>query len=264
MKKLSVLFICALLLCGCSSKSAPQQNEEPTVETVKEINTEELSEELIECYIAGSFVATVRHLIPDYCFDGTTLTTAVVTLFQDGPIAIYVGEEIASELTEGERYVFTVKDNHVRTVTKEDFELGYVDVRDAVIMKNVRIDSVRPAEEYEAGLDTCWLEYTGKNGETVPTEKIKAYIKPNDEHIDVIKTDDVSQERSYTINGETSFTFIDTSNLFVNENSSDKTYTTSKYSEFLTHIKTLENPSEKQYSLEVKKGRIISIYEINQ
>jgi len=155
MKKVLIFALTlSLLLIGCSA-SEESKTPQPTYN--------QTAEETIDCYITGSFVATLRHLIPDYCLDGTTLTTAVVTLFQDGPIAIYVGEEIASEMTEGERYVFYVKDDTIRTISEEEFETGSieggVDVRDAMIMKNVRVESVRLAEEHEAGLDTCWLKY---------------------------------------------------------------------------------------------------------
>jgi len=159
MKKVLIFALTlSLLLIGCSA-SEESKTPQPTYNQT----AEETVEETIDCYITGSFVATLRHLIPDYCLDGTTLTTAVVTLFQDGPIAIYVGEEIASEMTEGERYVFYVKDDTIRTISEEEFETGSieggVDVRDAMIMKNVRVESVRLAEEHEAGLDTCWLKY---------------------------------------------------------------------------------------------------------
>lgn len=159
MKRILVLLLSVMVLfCGCTAENTVGETPDSS-----EVIIEETAEEMIDCHITGSFAATVRHLIPDYCGDQTTITTAVITLFQDVPIAIYVGEEIASRLCEGEAYVFTVNDNQERSITQEEFELksieGGVDVRDAMIMKNVSVESVRLAEEGETGLSSNHLRY---------------------------------------------------------------------------------------------------------
>lgn len=52
------------------------------------------------CTIGGSFTATVRDVIPDYCLDDTTPLVAVVTEFQSQPFTVYVGEELGKKLLE--------------------------------------------------------------------------------------------------------------------------------------------------------------------
>lgn len=117
----------------------------------------------VNVMLTGNFVATVRHLIPDYCLDNTTKTVAVVTFFQDGPFAIYVGDELASELEEGVSYYFEIEDMEIGEITKEQFEGGPYMVVESLLKNNhTKFKTVRPSKEDECGLDSVHLKYIEK------------------------------------------------------------------------------------------------------
>lgn len=63
--------------------------------------------------IRGSFTAMVRDVIPDYVSDDTTPQVAVVTLFQEEPFTVYVGEENGRMLEAGQIYTFEVAETKV-------------------------------------------------------------------------------------------------------------------------------------------------------
>lgn len=106
--------------------------------------------------VTGSATLTVRKLLPDYVLDETTMQCAVVTKFQDTPYIIDVGEDIVSELQEGETYVFEIEDTEVdKNFVMQDGAL----VEKAVFTNYpVKIKSVRKADENEIGLASKQLE----------------------------------------------------------------------------------------------------------
>lgn len=109
--------------------------------------------------ISGSFTATVRDVIPDYCYDNTTLSVAVVTCYQDGPFALFVGEELAATLKVGEIYVFEIQEKTVQGITEALYDH---DPKAAVPHFNLRISSVRLAEEGDYGVISSHLTYEAK------------------------------------------------------------------------------------------------------
>lgn len=110
--------------------------------------------------ISGYFAVIVREIIPDYCLDDVTPTVAVVTLFQQEPFTVYVGEEIASQLEIGKQYIFNIREKNIGEITKEEFEKPYIEPVIALNKYNLIIDSVRLADEGEWGLDSVFLEYS--------------------------------------------------------------------------------------------------------
>lgn len=117
------------------------------------------SGDLVHMKLTGSFAVTVRELIPDYCLDDVTPTVAVVTCFQDAPFTLYVGEEMASQMTVGERYVFEIEETDLGEIPR-DMPERYPASPEAVIsMFHVKIANIRPAEDEEWGLDSIRLAY---------------------------------------------------------------------------------------------------------
>ena len=76
-KKCLLLLLAVLLLCSCGVQDTPAPDPQPAPAE--------------SCTIGGSFTATVRDVIPDYCLDDTTPLVAVVTEFQSQPFTVYVG-----------------------------------------------------------------------------------------------------------------------------------------------------------------------------
>ena len=87
-----IVLICIWGLIGCNKK---------TVEDVQTINN--------TVTVSGSFIVSVREVIPDYCLDNITPNVAIVTEFQSYPFTLHVGEKIARQLNAGETYVFTIE-----------------------------------------------------------------------------------------------------------------------------------------------------------
>ena len=81
--------------------------------------------------MGGTFAATVRELMPDYCLDTTTPRVAVVTRFQLSPFILPVGE-LAPELTVGETYLFTVTSPGDVEVDPARYQAGSLPVEEAV------------------------------------------------------------------------------------------------------------------------------------
>ena len=141
MKKYTVLLltlICISTLSGCGKS---------------------ISKENVQTKITGDFVVMVRDIIPDYCLDNITPTVAVVTLFQDGPFTIYVGEEMASQLEKNELYKFTIEEQEIGMIDKESFDKDYLDPKSVLPLYNLKIKSIEKAPDEEAGLDSIHLIY---------------------------------------------------------------------------------------------------------
>ena len=114
--------------------------------------------------ISGSFTAMVRDVIPDYCLDDTTPQVAVVTLFQDAPFALYVGEELGAELEVGTAYVFEIEEKTVQGISPETLAALYAgDPAAAVPLFHLRVSGVRPAGEGEYGLEDSQLTFKAAN-----------------------------------------------------------------------------------------------------
>lgn len=141
MKKYTVLLItliCISTLIGCG-KSTSNEKE--------------------QAKITGDFVVIVRDIIPDYCLDNTTPTVAVVTLFQDSPFTIYVGEEMASQLEINEFYSFKIEEQEIGKIDKESFDKDDLDPRSALPLYNLKIKSIEKVTVDEYGLDSINLIY---------------------------------------------------------------------------------------------------------
>lgn len=128
--------------------------EDDSVQEYAEENTAEQTESKTQ--ISGSFTATVRDIIPDYVLDDTTPLMGVLTLFQDTPFTVYLGENLVSKVEIGETYVFTIE-----TVSVEDSvdEVMSMSVPSLFYTYGLKIVDVRPAEESETGLDSLGLSF---------------------------------------------------------------------------------------------------------
>ena len=120
-KKCLLLLLAVLLLCSCGVQDTPAPDPQPAPAE--------------SCTISGSFTATVRDVIPDYCLDDTTPLVAVVTEFQSRPFTVYVGEELGKKLLE-------VQKLSTASLLREF---------------NLQITDCRPAEDGELGLESLHL-----------------------------------------------------------------------------------------------------------
>ena len=102
--------------------------------------------------LTGSFVATIRMLIPNYTLDDTTPRCAVVTLFQDSPFIIPLNEHLIDGLEIGRSYVFTIQDQEV-TVPYQEWLEDPVSPEVALALYPLSYDSIRPAEEGGGGIN---------------------------------------------------------------------------------------------------------------
>ena len=132
-----------LLLCSCGVQDTPAPDPQPAPAE--------------SCTISGSFTATVRDVIPDYCLDDTTPLVAVVTEFQSQPFTVYVGEELGKKLLEeqnGQPLVFTVTP---LTVDRSREEVQKLSTASLLREFNLQITDCRPAEDGELGLESLHL-----------------------------------------------------------------------------------------------------------
>ncbi len=103
--------------------------------------------------IRGSFTAMVRDVIPDYVSDDTTPRVAVVTLFQEEPFTVWVGEENGRKLGAGQIYTFEVAETKVEGGKASETEQASPEPVTAISRYQLKIDNIRPAEEEEWGLE---------------------------------------------------------------------------------------------------------------
>lgn len=138
--------ICLILgMAGCG-KTEATATEAPTTPT---------------CTVSGSFTATLRDVIPDYCLDDVTPCVALVSDFQSYPYTVFVGEELGAELDkqpQPEVYVFSI-DPVTVNCSKEELDSLYTS---SLVWEipGLRITDVRPAEENELGLNSLQLTIT--------------------------------------------------------------------------------------------------------
>ncbi len=160
------IFTCILSLTGCNRITQEQydavcaERDDLRAELAAIENN---PEELVTVDVGGSFVACVRHVIPDYCLDGTTPRVAVVTIFQGGPFVVRV-DDLADQLEIDRIYRFVLETRHNVTITRSEYEKGWLWPEVGIPMYNLGVASVRPAKESELGLDGVHeVTYTLKN-----------------------------------------------------------------------------------------------------
>ncbi len=106
--------------------------------------------------ISGSFTVCVRDVIPNYVFDNTTPSVAIVTQFQCPPFTLDVGPDIAGKLKTDELYVFTIE-----TFTVDYPDKEFIKQMDISSLENefrdFRITDFRLAEEDETGMNSLCL-----------------------------------------------------------------------------------------------------------
>jgi len=138
MKK-CILLIVSLLLIFAITACANDVEDEKLPQTVEKTT------------ISGSFAVCVRDVIPDYVFDNTTPSVAIVTRFQSPPFTLRVGADIGSKLEKGKFYVFTIEPFTVEYPNKE-----FIRSMDISSLKNefhdFRVVDFRLAEDGEAGM----------------------------------------------------------------------------------------------------------------
>lgn len=178
MKKLlalSLVFACILSLTGCGGVSESDyaalvserdelllQNEalKTDYETVCLERDALLTEgsQFIQVTISGSFVAKVRSVMPDYVLDGSTPQVAIVTSFQSGPFAVYLGKDLASQVEADGIYRFEIREENIE-ITQYQYDFEGIFPSDAIPLYNLRIASVNPAQPDEYGLNCNQLQY---------------------------------------------------------------------------------------------------------
>lgn len=119
----------------------------------------EITSQFVHVKLQGSFVVKVRDVIPNYCLDEVTPQIAVVTCFQEGPFLINLGEEMASQLTVGELYVFEIEEMDVGIISKEAATTYPPGPAVSIARYNLRIANIRIAEQDEGGLESINLRY---------------------------------------------------------------------------------------------------------
>jgi hypothetical protein len=134
---------------ACVERDALQAENNQLIENTKKVHSQ----------IEGTFVATVRALIPNYTLDDKTRTVAILTCFQDSPFTISVGEENAGQLIEGETYLFHIKTTDIGEISKEEFDAGVFSVQAAISLYNIQISGFRIAADSEIGLFSVNLTY---------------------------------------------------------------------------------------------------------
>ncbi len=162
----ALAFIMIMIFVGCGSGVSQKEYDVICSERdelkakLAEMQAAEQDEvsDTVTVSIEGTFTASVRHIIPDYCFDDVTPSVAVVTLFQDGPFTIFVGE-LASQLEVGEIYVFEIQSVDNIEITKTEYQKKFLSIKELVPQYNLRIKSARLAKESDYGLDAEHLFY---------------------------------------------------------------------------------------------------------
>lgn len=133
---------------GTSVSDVETKTENETANNNAEVKTERVT-------VSGSFVVTVREVIPDYCLDDFTPTVAVVTEFQGPPFVLYVGGTIGAQLNVGETYVFSIHEFAI-DCSKEELQKCSVAAME-MLFPEFQVTDFRLATEEEIGLDSLQL-----------------------------------------------------------------------------------------------------------
>ena len=110
--------------------------------------------------LTGAFVATVRHIIPDYIFDNVTPQIAILTQYQSGPFMLFMDETIIAKLEVGQIYYFEIEDTPVGEMLES--EMGYYNLG-CDVNPPFNIKSVRAPEEDEIGVSSPNVTYQKNN-----------------------------------------------------------------------------------------------------
>ena len=161
MKKLAAIilsFMCIVGLAGCGSQSNDhEQLAKENAELKERIAGLEVTTSGKVVRINGGFEAYVRHKIPNYLREDDVPEAAVVTRFQDGPIILNLGSDLAGQVEEGSWYYFTIEDKEIELDVDPEYpELFVWDIFDQGM--NLRIRSVTPCEP--TGLDGDHLNFS--------------------------------------------------------------------------------------------------------
>ncbi|HKM03137.1 MAG TPA: hypothetical protein VJZ04_00855 [Lachnospiraceae bacterium] len=167
MKKACLIITLILLFSNLSGEGSIGVSEESPQNSAEESTTFEsilpqfpqCTSQFVHVKLQGSFVVKVRDVIPDYCLDEVTPQIAVVTCFQESPFLIYLGQEMASQLTVGESYVFEIEEMDVGVISKEVANTYPPGPSVSIPLYNLRIADIRIAEQDEGGLESINLRY---------------------------------------------------------------------------------------------------------
>lgn len=170
MKKIMSICLC-LLLVGCSSNSKIEKYENEMNELKLEIDSlseknEKLEEQIkgvkvqldqaekklskkSNFRISGGFVATLRHLMPDYGCDDRVLGIAVVSWFQGDTFVVRIDSEIANKLEIGKSYYFEIEEKTIENTTLEEVsQLVYT------AQSYTKVIGYREPKENEIGIES--------------------------------------------------------------------------------------------------------------
>lgn len=156
---LVILMMCAsFYISGCGEYVSQTDYDQLLAENQRLSMELEAERETVDAKLTGSFVATVRLLIPDYVLDNTTPQIAILTEFQTGPYTLWLGEETAAQLKVGETYCFVIEDTPIGEIPREEFEKRYYYIgRDP--HRSFDIRTIRAPEEGERGLNSPHISY---------------------------------------------------------------------------------------------------------
>ena len=119
----------------------------------------EKNSEMVYAKLTGGFVATVRHIIPNYVLD-LMPRVAIVTMFQDSPFMLgsaNLDEETVAKLEIGQTYYFEIEDTPTGEIPIEELYTDYLFGQDRY--PPFIITSIRPAEEDETGINGPSVTY---------------------------------------------------------------------------------------------------------
>ena len=88
---------------------------------------------MVHAQLEGSFLATVRGVIPDYVLDDSTPLIAILTTFQSGPFLALVGEE-AAQLEVGESYIFQIAATEIGEISAAERKTVFRQTRPLAFM----------------------------------------------------------------------------------------------------------------------------------
>lgn len=144
-------------MSGCSG-GISQEDYDLLLSQNKRLSIElEEERETVDTKVTGAFVATLRHVIPDYTLDNTTPQIAILTEFQSAPFLLHIGEEMAAKLEAGKTYYFEVEDTPIGEIPIMEFEKEYYSIEQGIYP--LIIKSVREAKESEGGLNSPQIRY---------------------------------------------------------------------------------------------------------
>jgi ATP-dependent 26S proteasome regulatory subunit len=117
---------------------------------LSEENERLAGDNFVNAKLTGAFVASVRHIIPDYAWDSTTPAILILTEYQGSPFLLSgLDERTLSQLAVGNQYYFEIEDTIVGYTLKSEFDIKAYNLTDQKY--KIRIKSVREANEEDLG-----------------------------------------------------------------------------------------------------------------